>query len=647
MIVIVCGGGAFILGITGNLDAPLNQLPRPIPGLPSASSAGKSVVVPRRDGEMTILPNGSVKVTETWQVQFIGGPFTNAFRTIPLHRVNAIGNWTVGEDDRNYANFAGASNKGDYYFLETRAGDADKLTWFFPATSNQTRTFVLHYVLNGALRIYPNGDQLWWKFIEADRGYTINASRVVVHLPANAPTEQLKATTYLGISDAGNATIRDGRTIEFTGGPFPPQTEWEVRAQFPHGIVSAPVPSWQARAEEEDRQAENLRVLDLANLFGAMLLLVGSVAGAIAIYFVRARPYDAGLVAEYLSAPPDDRLPAEADILLEEKASPRDIMATLVDLARRGVIRMQPTGGDFLFERVRRDAAGLKTFEAALLDKFFDGKSKRHLSSLTYHFSSALKRLYDQMYQEIVRAGDLTLNPEKFKSSLLAVSTTVFWVGMPALVALFLLTRNGWLAIVDAVVILTVSALFSAMYLKIKVGKTRHGAQSAAKWAAFKRYLIHIERYTQVKAAQEQFEKYLPYAIAFGIEQGWVKKFAAVDTPAPTWYAASDKDRRDQDDDESDRRHRHSSRKNEERESSTMNAPSLNDLARGSFNNLNSMSHSFFAMLNSATDTLTSTRPSSSSGSSSSSSSGSSSGSSFSGGGSRGGGSGGGSSGFG
>src|SRR5581483_11950209 len=36
--------------------------------------------------------------------------------------------------------------------------------------------------------------------------------------------------------------------------------------------------------------------------------------------------------------------------------------------------------------------------------------------------------------------------------------------------------------------------------------------------------------------AKDQFEKYLPYAIAFGLEHSRVNKFAAVDTPAPPWY---------------------------------------------------------------------------------------------------------------
>jgi len=48
--------------------------------------------------------------------------------------------------------------------------------------------------------------------------------------------------------------------------------------------------------------------------------------------------------------------------------------------------------------------------------------------------------------------------------------------------------------------------------------------------------LQHIEKYTNLEEAKHVFDKYLPYAIAFGLERGWVQKFATVGAPAPTWY---------------------------------------------------------------------------------------------------------------
>ncbi|MBI1800331.1 MAG: DUF2207 domain-containing protein, partial [Chloroflexi bacterium] len=66
--------------------------------------------------------------------------------------------------------------------------------------------------------------------------------------------------------------------------------------------------------------------------------------------------------------------------------------------------------------------------------------------------------------------------------------------------------------------------------------RTQAGAEAAAKWLAFKRYLQDIEKYTKLEAATGIFDKYLPYAIAFGFNNEFAQKFAALGTPAPSWY---------------------------------------------------------------------------------------------------------------
>jgi hypothetical protein len=50
----------------------------------------RAVVVERRDGDVTLARNGDVRLVETWTVLFIGGPFHNAFRAIPLNRIESI-----------------------------------------------------------------------------------------------------------------------------------------------------------------------------------------------------------------------------------------------------------------------------------------------------------------------------------------------------------------------------------------------------------------------------------------------------------------------------------------------------------------------------------------------------------------------------
>jgi|GEM_PF-6092717 hypothetical protein len=61
-----------------------------------------SVVVLSRGADMTILVNGDVKIVEAWQVKFIGGPFTSAFREIPLNKVTRIDGGSVADEVQPY-----------------------------------------------------------------------------------------------------------------------------------------------------------------------------------------------------------------------------------------------------------------------------------------------------------------------------------------------------------------------------------------------------------------------------------------------------------------------------------------------------------------------------------------------------------------
>jgi hypothetical protein len=66
--------------------------------------------------------------------------------------------------------------------------------------------------------------------------------------------------------------------------------------------------------------------------------------------------------------------------------------------------------------------------------------------------------------------------------------------------------------------------------------KSPSGAEEAAKWLAFKRYMENIEQYSKVEEVQQIFDRFLPYAVAFGLERSWIAKFAQANTPPPPWY---------------------------------------------------------------------------------------------------------------
>ncbi len=69
--------------------------------------------------------------------------------------------------------------------------------------------------------------------------------------------------------------------------------------------------------------------------------------------------------------------------------------------------------------------------------------------------------------------------------------------------------------------------------------RTRAGALAADRWRAFARYLRQLAPGTTNGAAGDVFERYLPYAIVFGLDKSWIERFAAAGAAAPAWYGGS------------------------------------------------------------------------------------------------------------
>ncbi len=66
--------------------------------------------------------------------------------------------------------------------------------------------------------------------------------------------------------------------------------------------------------------------------------------------------------------------------------------------------------------------------------------------------------------------------------------------------------------------------------------KTQLGAEEAAKYRAFRTYLADIDKYENIDAKKDIFQQYLPYAIAFGLEEDYTKKFAQAGSTTPSWF---------------------------------------------------------------------------------------------------------------
>jgi uncharacterized membrane protein len=70
--------------------------------------------------------------------------------------------------------------------------------------------------------------------------------------------------------------------------------------------------------------------------------------------------------------------------------------------------------------------------------------------------------------------------------------------------------------------------------------RTVKGTDAYAWALGFKEYLSKAEKYRLKWEEKENiFEKFLPYAMVFGVVDKWAKAFAGLNTQPPSWYHGS------------------------------------------------------------------------------------------------------------
>jgi hypothetical protein len=163
-------------------------------GTPTSAAQARNVAWTRYDVDLNVQPNGSVQVSETQTIQF-HGTYQQGLRVIPTDRLTGIDNVSVGEDvGGTTAAYRPGLVPATNSFRTTSTDQGLQVDWWFPPTTDASRTFVLRYTAQGAIRVYDAGDQLQWKAVYADRDGPTEASTVTVHLPGDVAPADLKTS---------------------------------------------------------------------------------------------------------------------------------------------------------------------------------------------------------------------------------------------------------------------------------------------------------------------------------------------------------------------------------------------------------------------------------------------------------------------
>lgn len=428
-------------------------------------------------------------------------------------------------------------------------------------------------------------DELYWNATGNDWEMPIESASARIVLPRGvAPMQWAAYTGYTGSTEnnadvqvdsaRGIVTFRSRQALD-------PGMGLTVAAGWAPGAVSSR-PALAAR-----RRAESMRLWPL----GLPLLVF-----ALAFRNWRRRgrdPRARAIVVAY--EPPGGMTPAEVGTLIDHQAEMHDVISTLVDLAVRGYIGIQETeqrkllglikNTDYIFHqrREREEWTELLPHESRFMTALFTHASAEEawediretfmearrvheaggeldreaisarlataghrptssvrLSALEDKFYTSLPGIRNGIYEHLVDRGYYRERPDHVKSWWIGGGIAMLVVGLGG-AAVAAETGLAWVAAGALAAAAVVSAIVLWVFGAMMPARTEAGARARESALGFREFLSRVEsdKYRRMITGPEMFEKYLPYAMAFKVEDRWARAFDDLFREPPDWYSGS------------------------------------------------------------------------------------------------------------
>jgi hypothetical protein len=476
--------------------------------------------------------NGSIVVTERISLVFIG-EWHGIHRTIPVEYPGPHGtNYTLFLDVTAVTDGGGNKLK---YESHTSNGFRD-LKIYIPDAADTSKTVQIEYAVRNAIRFFDSYDEFYWNVTGNDWPVPIDHASAFVNFPDSA-SGSLRAQAFTGAygSTGHEATAQvHGSDASFeTTNPLPMRGGLTIDVYIPKGILSEP--------------GSLTRLGWFLGSNPIVFLPLWTFGVMFALWWYKGRDPDPGMSVAPMYEPPKDMSPAEAGTLIDDTIHPRDITSTLVDLAVRGFIKIEETvekgllfhHKDYVFHllRPREQWTDLAPHERVMLENIFaGGGTETRLSSLKNHFYAALPVMRDDIMSALRRKGMYLLDPESANGySLLAIVAIL----APFAIAQFTGYKDFFQSVGLLIVALLVSAIVWWLFARQMTAKTIKGARTRVAVLGFQEFIHRVDQDRLKRMPADTFEKYLPYAMALGLENIWAQKFAGIVQNPPQWYASS------------------------------------------------------------------------------------------------------------
>jgi uncharacterized membrane protein len=494
-------------------------------------SADRTLVIERFEASIDVSPDGSIAVNETIVPRFTGS-WNGIFRTIPVEYGTPQGlNYTLRLDVESITDEAGQKLK----YESSRQRHYRKLKIWVPSAVDAARTVRLRYRVSNALRFFDEHDELYWNVTGDEWEVPIETASAVVRLPAGA--SGVRATAFRGAygsTEQSDVSIEPDAVRVLTSRGLGMREGLTLVVGWNPGLVHRPT------AAEKGAEAvySNLPLAIPPLVFVGMLFL----------WRKRGRdPELAPIATQY--EPPARMTPAELGTLIDGKPDMRDITASIVDLAVRGYVHIAESDNErffglfsskdytFTLQKPRDGWNELKQHERDLLDALFAGSATSvSLSDLKNKFYTHLPGLRNELYGRLVHDGFYTGRPDR-------VRLLYIILGLVGGAAIAFASSSIMLGLgmqpVAGIAAGILSAIIVVLFGWFMPSRTPRGTRELEKVLGFREFLSRVEgdRLERTVKTPEMFERFLPYAMALGVEDNWAKAFEGIYTTPPSWYS--------------------------------------------------------------------------------------------------------------
>jgi uncharacterized membrane protein YgcG len=179
----------------------------------------------------------------------------------------------------------------------------------------------------------------------------------------------------------------------------------------------------------------------------------------------------------------------------------------------------------------------LKPHELSLLAGLFSngGVTDVELSALQNKFYRYLPGIKSAIFDALMENGYFQHRPDSVRGGFTAVA---FIGGMVVVAGGISLSQKMGMAPAPFVVAGILSGAIVAAFGWFMPARTMGGTKALAGVLGFENFLTHVEadHMNRISQTPETFEKFLPYAMALGVEKKWVGAFANISMQPPSWY---------------------------------------------------------------------------------------------------------------